>query len=75
MDSYGVVSVGDYLLSIPGLFTYLVVLCISLYFVGRLTDGFSPWYRTFNFIVYGLLVAAAVAWGFIALGLWFYVEA
>lgn len=75
MDSYGVVTLGDHLLSLPGLAFYMVMLVLGLALVGRLTDGIPQRYRMFNFFMYGLCMIAIISWGFIALGWGFYVEA
>jgi hypothetical protein len=75
MDSYGVVTIGNHLLSIPGLVLYLLVVAGGVALVGRLIDGVPMRFRLLNLMMYGLSVAAIVGWMFIALGLSFYVEA
>jgi hypothetical protein len=75
MDSYGVITIGNYLLSIPGLVLYLVLVAGGIALVGRLVDGVPIRFRLFNLAMYGLSVAAIVGWMFVALGLSFYVAA
>jgi hypothetical protein len=75
MDSYGVIQIGDNLLSIPGAFLYTFTLFLGLLLVGRLTDGIPLKYRAFNVLMYWLCFAAIVTWGYVNLGLWFYVKA
>lgn len=75
MDSYGVVEVFDHLLSIPGAFIYTFILFLGLLLVGRLTEGIPIRYRALNVLMYWLCYVAIITWGFINLGLWFYVKA
>jgi hypothetical protein len=75
MDSYGVIQVGDHLLSLLGLGIYLAVLGLGFWMVKMLTVHIPRRYRLLNFTMYWLAVLAIVSWGFKALGLWFYVEA
>jgi len=75
MDSYGVITIGNHLLSIPGLVIYLALVAVGISLVNRLLDGVPIRFRLFNLVMYGLSVAAIVGWMFIALGLSFYVEA
>lgn len=75
MDSYGVVTIGDHLLSLVGLGLYVLLVTAGFWMVAALTRGIPSKYRTFNFAFYGLAVIAIVTWGFKLLGLDFYVEA
>jgi hypothetical protein len=75
MDSYGVITIGDHLLSIPGLVLYLALVAGWCYFVSKLVTGIPKRYRWLNLISYWLSVAAIIGWVFIALGISFYVEA
>jgi hypothetical protein len=75
MDSYGIVVIGDYLLSIPGLVLYLLVVFGGLLLIDTLARGIPFRYRFFYLITYGLIAATIISWGFSAVGLNFYVEA
>ena len=75
MDSYGVVPVWDHLLSMTGLFVYLVSIFLGLLLVNKLTEGIPAKYRAFNVFMYGLAIIMSITWMFMALGLWFYVKA
>jgi hypothetical protein len=75
VDSYGVVTIGDHLLSLVGLSIYVLLVTLGFWMVASLTDGIPRRYRLLNLAVYGVLVLAIVTWGFKILGLDFYVEA
>jgi hypothetical protein len=75
MDSYGVIQLKDHLLSIPGAVTYLVAIAFSLFLLSGLTDGLPAKYWAFSYFMYGLAIILSITWIFVALGLWFYVEA
>ncbi len=75
MDGYGVVQLKDHLLSIPGMAIYILALLFSLVLLSGLTDGMPAKYRAFNLFMYGLAIIISITWIFVALGLWFYVEA
>ena len=72
MDSYGVVTLGEHALSIPGLVLYLVLVAGGMSLVNRLLTGVPIRFRLVNLAMYGLSVAAIVAWMFLLLGLNFY---
>ena len=75
MDNYGVVQMWDHLLSIPGLVTYLVLIGFGMLLVRRLTLEIPKRFRSLNYMMYLFSVIAIITWGFIALGLDFYVKA
>ncbi len=75
MDEYGVITIGDHLLSIPGLLSYLLLVVGWCYLVSKWVTGIPKRYRWLNLISYWLSVAAIIGWIFIATGLSFYVKA
>ena len=75
MDSYGVITIGNHLLSLVGLVVYLGCLTVGFWLVYRLVSGIPQRYRILNYVVYLAAVVAIVSWGFKLLGLDFYVEA
>ena len=74
MDSYGVVPIGDHMLSIPGFIFYLVLIAFGMVIVRSLTANIPKRYRALNYMMYLFSIVAIVTWGFLALGLGFYVE-
>jgi len=72
MDAYGVIQLGGYLLSIPGLLFYLFSSVAFVFLLWRLSDGY---FRLTKFVI--LSAATIVFWtlGLVELGLWFYVKA
>ena len=75
MDSYGVILIWGYLLSIPGMIIYMMLLFAGLALVGRLLEGTPLRYRSLNVFIYGVSIAFCIGWLFMSLGVWFYVKA
>ena len=72
MDSYGVVPIGDHLLSVPGLIVYLLVAAVLVFLSWRLSDNYL---RLLNFFI--MAITALVFWTYVLAesGMWFYVKA
>lgn len=75
MDSYGVVAIGDHLLSVPGLVTYLVAMTLGFLLVGRVLRDVPVYRKKGDWVILGLSVIAVVTWAFTCTFLDFYVEA
>lgn len=76
MDEYGVVQLGEYLVSVPGAILYLV----STFLGGLLAWGIATskpvvHFRLTKFAVYAVLFVSAITLLWIYLGVWFYVKA
>ena len=76
MNEYGVVQLGEYLVSFPGAILYL----ISTFLGGLLAWGLASddkvlHFRLTKFLVYGMLFVSAITLLWIQLGVWFYVKA
>jgi hypothetical protein len=83
MNEYGVVQLGEYLVSVPGAILYL----ISTFLGGLLAWGIASnskvlhlktkvlHFRLTKFLVFGLLFVSAITLLWIQLGVWFYVKA
>jgi hypothetical protein len=72
MDSYGVVQLDGYLLSIPGMLFYLAVSTVFVFILWRLSYGY---FRLTRFAILSILSVASWTVALIELGLWFYVKA
>jgi hypothetical protein len=76
MDSYGVIEVGDHLLSIPGLAFYLITVLALVMVSWGLSASYWLWkYRMSTFLGLVLPSIAIWTWGLMEFGMWFYVEA
>jgi hypothetical protein len=76
MNEYGVVQLGEYLVSIPGAVLYLV----GIFLGGLLAWGLSsndslPHFRMTKFVVLALFFTSSVTLLWTLMGVWFYVKA
>jgi len=76
MDSYGVIPIGDYLLSVPGGILYTIGIFLSLTLArGIAENSQAEHFRLTKFVVYGLLLSFLTTALWFQLGVWFYVKA
>lgn len=75
MNEYGVVQLGEYLLSIPGAFLYTVGLYLAMRLAWLLADQETKHFRFTKFVAFGVLFVSSVTLLWVQLGVWFYVKA
>jgi hypothetical protein len=76
MNSYGVVPVWDYLLSIPGAVLYLLSVSLGVALSWGLASGDSTGhFKLTKFAVLALIFSSLTTLFWIQLGVWFYVKA
>jgi hypothetical protein len=76
MNEYGVVQLGEYLVSIPGAILYLVSSFLGgLTAWGIATNNSTSHFKLTKFFIFGVLFVSAVTLLWILMGVWFYVKA
>jgi hypothetical protein len=74
MDSYGVIELGSGLLSIPGVFFYIMIVLVSVYLSTKLVSKvLTIPIRKVEYFTAGLSATVIATWVIISTGLWFYV--
>jgi hypothetical protein len=76
MNEYGVIQLGEYLLSFPGAVLYLTSTFLGIALAwGLATYNETLHFRLTKFVVFGTLIVSAVTLLWIQVGVWFYVKA
>jgi hypothetical protein len=76
MSEYGVVQLGEYLVSVPGALLYSVGAYLAIGLAWALSDYRDTKHFKFTkFAVFGTLFVSIMTLLWIALGVWFYVKA
>lgn len=76
MNEYGVVQLGDYLLSVPGAIIYTVTIVLLLLLSrGVASEYFQKNFRLTAFLLFLVASSGLWTWLFVQIGLWFYVKA
>ena len=76
MNEYGVVQLGEYLVSVPGAVLYLASTFLGLALAwGFAIDNETSHFKLTKFIFFGTLIVSAVTLLWIQVGVWFYVKA
>ena len=76
MNEYGVVQLGEYLVSVPGAVLYLASTFLGLALAfGLATNNETSHFKVTKFIVFGTLIVSAVTLLWVQVGVWFYVKA
>ena len=76
MNEYGVIRLGEYLLSVPGAFLYATAIFLMVSLAWKLSgDGIRTPFRFTSFVVYALALVSTTILLFTQIGVWFYVEA
>jgi hypothetical protein len=74
MNSYGVIELGSGLLSIPGVFFYIMIVLVSVYLSTKLVDKvLTTPLRKVEYFTAGLSAAVIATWIIISTGMWFYI--
>jgi hypothetical protein len=74
MNSYGVIELGGGLLSIPGVFFYIMIVLVSVYLSTKLVDKvLTIPLRKVEYFTAGLSAAVIATWIIITTGMWFYI--
>ena len=76
MNEYGVVQLGEYLVSFPGAVLYLASTFLGMALAwGLAINNETSRFKLVKFVVFGALIVLAVTLLWIQVGVWFYVEA
>lgn len=76
MSEYGVVQLGEYLVSVPGALLYAVGTYLAIGLAWALSDyRGTKHFRFTKFAVFGMLFVSVITLLWIALGVWLYVKA
>jgi hypothetical protein len=74
MNSYGVIEIGDGLMSLPGLFFYIMIVLVAIYLSTKLVDKvLTIPLRKVEYFTAGLSAAVIATWIIITTGMWFYI--
>jgi hypothetical protein len=76
MNEYGVVQLGEYLVSFPGAVLYLASTFLGMALAwGLAINSETSRFKLVKFVVFGALIVLAVTLLWIQVGVWFYVKA
>jgi hypothetical protein len=74
MNSYGVIELGGGLMSLPGLFFYIMIVLVAIYLSTKLVDKvLTIPLRKVEYFTAGLSAAVIATWIIITTGMWFYI--